>query len=401
MRLRPNAARMITSKGSFFTIDQRTWAKVTDTGMNEAAAYLVLAQGTGGNNKATSWSVQALRTYAGISWECSKAAIENLIERGFIRRAEAHTSSRPRYELATFSEWYRAEAVRQPALLPYEAELLERLGKGEQPSTKPHRKRADALLQRGMLTRDTRGLYRLPEPLTDDRSIENLVWLPNTIVTGTKSGEKSPVRRLRGAGNLWAFRLFVDLYHAHNLRDRGGISSQVIWEKFDRSEPVGQQGPYTVWGFKEKQLSAYWTGPLAAHQHRSGKPVGEHPIWGDIRQLQHMGLVDFIPHIFENSSEQAEIIHPYGTGESGEDPVETEIGSAADAAARAMCLPSKLEIAVDDGYQHFCPALRANFPDVQMRGVLRLRYRPHTRRTAAWFADLQQSSGDYVVAAVM
>jgi hypothetical protein len=41
-------------------------------------------------------------------------------------------------------------------------------------------------------------------------------------------------------------------------------------------------------------------------------------------------------------------VHPYGIGGAGEEPIETEFGSAADAAARAMCLPSKLELAMDE-----------------------------------------------------
>ena len=95
---------MTTSKGSFFAVDGRTWPKLTTLGMNEAVAYLVLAQGTGANHKATSWSVNSLKTYAGISWERGKAAIENLKREGFLRLAESHTSGKPRYELPTFGE---------------------------------------------------------------------------------------------------------------------------------------------------------------------------------------------------------------------------------------------------------------------------------------------------------
>src|SRR4051812_3723989 len=128
----------MANKGCFFAVDQRTWAKLQAIGMNEAVAYLVLAQGTGGNHKSTSWSVNALKTYAGISLERGKAAIESLIERGFVRRAETHTASRPRYEIATFGEWHQFEAARQPAPDYFERELLEKVRKGEQPSTKPH-----------------------------------------------------------------------------------------------------------------------------------------------------------------------------------------------------------------------------------------------------------------------
>jgi hypothetical protein len=386
---------MTTSKGLFFATDRRIWPRVTALGMNEAVAYLVLAQGTGRNHRATSWSANSLKTYAGISWERGKAAIEKLIEHGFIRRAETHTRTKPRYELATFAEWSRTEATRQHAVLDYfERDVLVRLGKGEQPSTKSQRKRAESLLERGILIRDRQSHYRLPEAPTSDPS-EHLIWLPNTIVTGTKSGEESPVRRLRAAGDLWALRLFVELYYAHNLRDDGGIAPQVLCTPFDRQR-VGQQGAYTVWGFKEKGRWTCWRGPLAAHQHRpKANPDAAHPVWESVNLLQRLGLLSFIPHIFENRSAQAEIIHPYGIGTGGEEPIETEIGSAADAAARLMCLPSKLDAAEDEGYRHYCPVLHTQ-PDAQMVGIARLRYRPHTRRTATWYAELQECASDYV-----
>ena len=33
----------------------------------------------------------------------------------------------------------------------------------------------------------------------------DLIWLPNTIVTGTDQCEESPVRRLRGGGDVWPY----------------------------------------------------------------------------------------------------------------------------------------------------------------------------------------------------
>src|SRR5271154_4707137 len=82
--------------GEFFAIDSGIWAKLTAAGMNEAVAYLVLACGTGRDNRTTSWSSQALHNYAGISWENGRAAIERLAKRGLIRYAESHTRFKPR-----------------------------------------------------------------------------------------------------------------------------------------------------------------------------------------------------------------------------------------------------------------------------------------------------------------
>jgi hypothetical protein len=42
-----------------------------------------------------------------------------------------------------------------------------------------------------------------------------------------------------------------------------------------------------------------------------------------------------------------------------------------------------------------CPVLRTR-PNAQMIGVWRLTYRPHTKRTAAWFAELQSSAPGWI-----
>ena len=72
--------------------------------MNEAVAYLVLACGTGGDNRTTHWSSQALHKYGGIAWERGKAAIERLVQSGFVRLGKEHTRQKPRYELVTFKK---------------------------------------------------------------------------------------------------------------------------------------------------------------------------------------------------------------------------------------------------------------------------------------------------------
>ena len=155
-------------------------AKVSAIGMNEAVAYLVLACGTGHDNLTTSWSSQALHKYSGIAWERGKAAIESLIQAGHVRLGKDHTRQNPRYELVAFK--------------------------------------------------------RAKDRTCDD----DLIWLPNAIVTGTRSGEPSPSQRLRSSGDVWALRLFVDLYHAQNLRDDGGINPQVIWENYKRKKNTGK-----------------------------------------------------------------------------------------------------------------------------------------------------------------
>jgi hypothetical protein len=321
-------------RGSFFAIDRRIWSKLCDSGINAAVAYLVMACGTGRDNRITSWSAQALHKYCGITWERGKAVIDGLIHDGFVRRAADHSPAKPRYELL-------------PSCTPDEVE----------------------------------------------NDGDPIIWLPNTIVTGTEKGETPPVHRLRSAGSILAMRLFVKMYHAQNLRDDGGISPRIIRSSYERS-CIGEQGIFTVWGFRSTQRQIFWSGPFAAHE-ASANVAGEHPVSASIGLLERMGLLTFIPHIFENDSPEAEIHHPYGIGAKGEESIETEIGEAAEAAARAMCPEWMISNAEDDGFEHFCPVSRT-MPNIEMIGVARLRYRSHTSRTAAWYDQLQHTGGKWV-----
>jgi hypothetical protein len=47
--------------GHFFIVDQRLWKVVCDKGdINAAAAWLLLMQGTGRNQRTTAWSVDSI-----------------------------------------------------------------------------------------------------------------------------------------------------------------------------------------------------------------------------------------------------------------------------------------------------------------------------------------------------
>jgi hypothetical protein len=58
-------------------------------------------------------------------------------------------------------------------------------------------------------------------------------------------------------------------------------------------------------------------------------------------------------------------------------------------------LPSPLATAEEDGFEHFCPVLHTR-PFAQMVGVARLTYRPCTRRTEGWLAELRQAAPGWI-----
>ena len=335
--------------GNFFIVDQRLWKAVCDEGdINAAAAWLLLARGTGANQRTTAWSVDAIMRYLGVGYNRGKEAIDKLFAMKFIRHGEKHTQRKPRYDLFTFAEW---DALKQ----------------------KP-RKRQNSL--------------------ADKDSDSNLIWLPNELVTGTAKGEKSPIHKVRAAGDPWALRLFVDLYHAQNLRDDGGINREYLWQDFDAVN-MGERGPFRIMGFSSGSRSHVWAGPFLVHKGRP-KPRPDmaewKPGWESLSVLERTGVLSFVPHLVENETKAAELIHAVGTGGHGEHPIETQIGNEARRAGAAMCQPWQLAKA--EG-MILCPVSR-DYPKALMVGIARMHYRPHTKRTSAWSSNLQYDGPAYV-----
>ena len=108
--------------------------------------------------------------------------------------------------------------------------------------------------------------------------------------------------------------------------------------------------------------------------------------------LETLGLVDFVPHLVEGSGPDAEIIHPYGQGQTNS--LEDRLGMAASDAAYALLTNLSENWA---GRYHIAPVPK-HITNVQMIGIARLFYRPHTRATAAWWRHLQEEGERHLLA---
>ena len=89
---RPASAAEIRAQVNliFFAVDKRSWVAACDLGMQAAVAYLVLATGTGRDNR-TSWSTNAIERCTGIGRKRAKAAIGKLTEAAMERsRSSKH-----------------------------------------------------------------------------------------------------------------------------------------------------------------------------------------------------------------------------------------------------------------------------------------------------------------------
>ena len=117
-------------RGGFFAVDRRAWHLVSGLGLNQAIAYLIMVRGTGGDNRTTRWSTNAVRKYTRIARSRSYAAIEALERAGAVWRDPDGKQDDPRYKLVPAHEIRGCDGAPPPALSVDHARLLAALGDG-------------------------------------------------------------------------------------------------------------------------------------------------------------------------------------------------------------------------------------------------------------------------------
>jgi len=224
------------------------------------------------------------------------------------------------------------------------------------------------------------------------------VWLPNTLVDGA-SNEVPPVELIRQTRSLLALTLLIELYAVQFLPNYGGVPRELLKVVFERAK-VGEQGPFVVWGFRpdhkvaDRELARpFLTGQLTTRD--DGRPHDsgwDDSFWPAVNTLLDLGLVERVGMLLDGDDNEAEIVHPYAI--RGGEPAERELAAAAKLAAQTMVTEGQLAWSQEEGY-HLVPVLKriANATVVE---VFRLKYRPHTTATSAWFGLMQQTSAEYL-----
>ena len=91
--------------GDFFAVDLFIVKDIIDgLGLREACVYLVMATGTGRDNRSTNWSVNAVQNYTGISVRRAKDAVNNLCAKGWVKRLSTGTKKHPKYKLSAATD---------------------------------------------------------------------------------------------------------------------------------------------------------------------------------------------------------------------------------------------------------------------------------------------------------
>jgi len=361
----------------FFAIDRKTWIQATELGMNPAVAVLVMARFSARDNRTTRASVAAIERYTGISRGRARKAIGRLEKAKLVSAAGPHT--RPVYTIVADS---------CPVLSEPEGAVLAKVRKGE------------ALAQGDLGTArslTTRGVLRPDGSKFAVARLDDWIWLPNTLVTGA-AGEVPPLELLRETQDVMCLRLLVDLYYLQDLRDNGGVSWRAVSLRYDRHR-VGQRGQYVVWGFSERGEVVDPHGVLKCH---ARKPTNAEQAegWGfsvdlfrRLDLVHSLGLLEYVPYVYEGDGVDAEPLFPVGNcAEHGE--IEHALGQAAHRAGLALL--TEPQRAGPEYRGLVLVPLPAHLVNAQLFGVVRLRYRPHTRRTRAWYAKLHEQSGKWL-----
>ena len=391
-------------RGGFFAVDRRAWHLVTSLGLNESIAYLIMARGTGGDNRTTKWSANAVGKYTRIARSRRYAAIQGLERAGAVWRDPTSKRDHPRYKLVPAHEIRGCEGAPPPALKSSHAQLVAALGSGwtEVPKSASAsgaysrwgvlspRKEAEELVKLGHVIAHSDGRYfRTMLYDAEAAARPDWIWLPNALVDGA-ADETAPVELMHQAADPLALRLLVNLYGSQTLDEDGGISFRRMRQEYTRHQ-VGQRGALVAWGFAPTHTSptVFANAPfVACHIAKAidqvASDAGWKEFWGCLNILRTTGLVEFVTHLVTQDNSQGEIIHPValpGTGLK----VEQELGRAAIEAAIALTTDLQVKWACDQGMVMFAP-LPEHMKHVQMFGIARLRYRPRTNRTMAFFA---------------
>jgi hypothetical protein len=368
--------------GEFFVIDRRAFAAASKLGLNPAVAYLTIARGAG-SRPTSQWSVNAIERYTGMGRPKANLAIKSLVDGGLLTLER--TGRKPVYGIVS------AHQLPEVRLSAEERMLLNRIA--EESGLRVAREYSGVaadLIRRGFV--DKYHGYWFAKHKWDFFSEEpQHVWLPNAIVDGAVE-ETPPLALLRQMQDVRRLQLFTALYDSNDLPNDGGVPRILLYETHSMTR-ISEQGACTIWRFgKPSNRASARSSPLlkpylTGNRIEDGRDAGGPDFWAALSKIERCGLLTFIPHVFESANSddnfEGEMLHPYPVENGGGEEWECSVANAADAAARVL-LTAKQQQWATENKQHFLVAPSHLTPAVI--GIARLKYRPQTRKTAAWFA---------------
>ena len=240
------------------------------------------------------------------------------------------------------------------------------------------KKAREKLVESGLIERVKAGShprYKLLRPEDED-----MIWLPNEIVTGVE-GAKTPLELVRQTADVTCLQLFIGFYGINSPVDDAGISRECVYESFTK-KVIAESGEFMVLGFKRAKLHCDETHFLVnPHAISSGYRKYEPVAFLDgLKMLIDTGLVFFVPYLCESEDPGTEIIHPLMRPDTGN----LILSSQANKAALSL-LPDK-DVGKLEKYDFVVP-VRRHQKAAHVVGIGFLRYRPNTELTAEGCAN--------------
>lgn len=382
-------------RGNFFAVDLPTFHAVCALGDPDAvASYLILAAGTGADNRTSTWSREAINERTSLNWRRARDCVDKLANAGFVDWTKR--GARPRLDL-------RPLDGRAP-LSAMAAEMVKLVESGGQPVGQSQKAAAGRARELGYLVKDSGGSYAVAPP----RKLQ-MVWMPKALVDGA-DGERPPVERVRRARDAMAFRLLVDLYANQDLAELGGVDRRWLQRKFKR-ETARATGCYQLWTFTYDNESVTWGGPFDIHKREptpEEKKEGKNPavdFFERLHILKDAGLIEWVYYLAEDDTDTSMLIHPIAVDRQGGvdwQAFETILGGYAIRAAVALYDEDGADQeTLSAYYERWCtskvllPAERL-LRKVQLFGVPRLRYRAKTSNAARWLEQLHVEGRGYI-----
>ena len=380
------------SAQGFFAIDLGAFRCAATGGLNPAVAYLIMARGTNRDNRITQWSVNSIEQRTNISRPNASKAVKFLLERGIWKRTRG--GKHPVYESVPGDQIPDG---------PFTSEQNVVLGQIRSGAPLLDIATAKMLVARGLAIElqqtNSHRSFELDESAIAELVERKAVWLPNALIDGA-ADEVAPVELIRETRNLFALQMIIELYAIQFLPHFGGAPHEMLKVQFER-KAIGEQGPFTVWGFRPKDTLVDWD--IAKHfmcGFKQERPDGKlrDAGWNEVQRalglLTELGLVEKVGMLMDGRDANAEIIHPYGV-QGGEAP-ERDLAAVARKAAKSMLPESHQNWAEDEGYSNYMVPVRKHIRGVTMIEIFRLKYRPHTKATAAWYGKMLQTGADWI-----
>jgi len=392
------------NRGHMFLVDIPTYAAVCDLrDADVAAVYLILAAGTGADNRTSTWSREAVKNRTGLTWRRASACCDKLEKHALIRWLSGKSSRKPKIDLPPLE-------TRRPVQKEVAA-LADRIKTGEQPRTGAEIRAATIGKDAGWLAEDHNGVWRFvrQRPMVK-------AYLPMSLVgdeTGRAIAGSTIVERIRLSRNYMAFRLLIDLYALQDLAEHGGVDRARYEKKFAR-EKAGATSDIQVWRFRNKGESVALGDDLKHHSRKltaaeinegwkkGNKSAG---FFGTADILHDAGALEWVYYLAEHDKSDSTRIYPVAVERHGKvvwSELETIVGSFA---VRAACALTKAQLSgIRPDAQYYERAMPAVFllpadrlaRQATVVGIPRLRYRAKTSNTARWRKELVDDAESWI-----